>query len=210
MAYKEKGIDISISEIKEKEPLVLLFPKSYLEKIAKLSHKKKIDFNFIGILFREEIKKYREPVIPWVKKNFTNSSYFKIMDFQRQKSKDASSGCYKPLGKYDFTLKSPPGFIPKEALGDRTFFDEHYFKVLCASKFTLCPRGDKPWSQRFFEAIMCKSIPIVENKKHSGRNYLERKLPYKYYLTTDKIIYNEDWAEHNYKLFFKKQTLISL
>ena len=34
------------------------------------------------------------------------------------------------------------------------------------SKFTLTPTGGCPWSYRFFEAIMCLSIPILENNSN--------------------------------------------
>jgi hypothetical protein len=55
---------------------------------------------------------------------------------------------------------------------------------------------------RFYEAIMCRSIPIVEKAEHSYRSEKESKIDYKYYLTSDnEFIYREDWAEHNYNLF---------
>ena len=41
--------------------------------------------------------------------------------------------------------------------------DEKYYKILCKSKFTLTPVGDCNWSYRFFEAILCLSIPILED-----------------------------------------------
>jgi len=39
----------------------------------------------------------------------------------------------------------------------------YYFEKMCQSKFILCPAGDEPWSFRFYETLMCKSIPIVES-----------------------------------------------
>jgi hypothetical protein len=44
--------------------------------------------------------------------------------------------------------------------------DEDYFDILSKSKFTITPTGDCPWSYRFFEAILCLSIPILENNSN--------------------------------------------
>jgi hypothetical protein len=61
---------------------------------------------------------------------------------------------------------------------------------------------------RFYEAIMCKAIPIVNKFKESYRTKAEKKLGYKFYLTSDKkFIYRKDWADHNYNLFLKYHTL---
>ena len=86
--------------------------------------------------------------------------------------------------------------------------DKNYFDVMCKSKFCLCPAGDDLWSMRFYEALMCKCIPIVNNEKETYRSDPESKLGYKFYLTSDKeFIYREDWVEHNYNLFLKYHTL---
>jgi len=44
--------------------------------------------------------------------------------------------------------------------------DKKYYDTMCRSKFTLTPTGDCPWSYRFFEAIMCMSIPVVEKNSN--------------------------------------------
>jgi hypothetical protein len=41
-------------------------------------------------------------------------------------------------------------------------WDDEYFKLLGRSSFVLCPSGDFVWSYRFFEAVLCGAIPIVE------------------------------------------------
>ncbi len=41
-------------------------------------------------------------------------------------------------------------------------WDEEYFRLLANSQFVLCPSGDCVWSYRFFEAILCGALPIVE------------------------------------------------
>jgi len=50
----------------------------------------------------------------------------------------------------------------------RTFpgksWDEEYYAIMASSKFILCPSGDAgcPWTYRFFEAMLCGAIPVVE------------------------------------------------
>ncbi len=112
------------------------------------------------------------------------------------------NGCdhYEPLGPYDRTLLNSESeekrFVPKQtSLRDRTYFDPGYFGVMAQSQFTLCPRGDEPWSMRFFEAIMCRSIPIVEDPTHNGRNALEREIGYRFYTVDEELEYRPDWVE---------------
>jgi hypothetical protein len=82
---------------------------------------------------------------------------------------------------------------------------------MCQSKFCLCPAGDSPWSMRFYEALLCKTIPIVNEIKETYRTTEESKLGYKFYLVSDtEFIYRSDWAEHNYNLFMKYHTLDKL
>ncbi len=88
----------------------------------------------------------------------------------------------------------------------RNRFDEHYFRIMCASKFTLCPGGDQNWSMRFYEALMCKSIPILFDRA-PFRTRHEAMLPYRYFLAHENIEYIEEWAEHNHALFMKHHTL---
>ena len=81
-----------------------------------------------------------------------------------------------------------------------------YFETMCKSKFVLCPGGDSPWSFRFYEVLMCKSIPIVESWHHTYRTEEEAKLNYKYLLyqtiesTKDSISY-EAYIDENTVIF---------
>lgn len=72
--------------------------------------------------------------------------------------------------------------------------DKEYYNIIAKSKFTLSPTGDCPWSYRFFEAILCYSIPIVEN--NTNDIYVK---DYFFYYESDEHIYNEDKAIENYK-----------
>ena len=104
-----------------------------------------------------------------------------------------------------YNIKTLPDKIPSNFYYN---FDANYFEVLCRSKFTLCPAGDASWSIRFYEAILSKSIPIVESPIHTGRNQLEYLIDYKYYQSNEnKYVYRLDWAEENYRKFIINQTL---
>ena len=90
----------------------------------------------------------------------------------------------------------------------RDIFDKDYYDIMSKSKFSLCPAGDSMWSMRFYDAIMSKSIPIVNHYDETYRSLAESKLDYKYYLVSDKeFVYREDWVNHNYELFLKYHTL---
>ncbi|KAJ8612225.1 hypothetical protein CTAYLR_002927 [Chrysophaeum taylorii] len=105
-----------------------------------------------------------------------------------------------------------PSFV--DAVRSRyVVFDEVYFSRLCASRFTLAPAGDGPWSRRFFEAMLCCSIPIVQRHEHAGRTDDELALPYFYYvyhpsLPTSHYVYVADWATANWRTFLRKHTLL--
>ena len=160
--------------------------------------------------------KNRRWILDFIKKKFTKDSYFVITDA----AKDVNPKRYKDilnnesLGIFDYTAKyKSDAYIPIPkyctTVDDYIFFDKNYFSVLCRSKFTLCPAGDAPWSMRFFEAILCKSIPILESDIHSGRNNKERSINYKYYFINDNHVYREDWVIENYKKFIDNQTLLN-
>ena len=62
---------------------------------------------------------------------------------------------------------------------------------------------------RFFEAILCRSIPIVEDPAHSGRNERERALGYRFYTIDEEPEYRPDWVEENHARFLEAQTLVT-
>lgn len=86
---------------------------------------------------------------------------------------------------------------------DKFKFDNEYYQLLCNSKFTLCPAGDFLWSYRFFEAALCKSIPVI----HSEDQVDITMEGFRFYYKNDKHVYRDDWVEHNYNLFIKMHML---
>jgi len=78
--------------------------------------------------------------------------------------------------------------------------DEKYFKLMSIARFTLCPNGDFIWTYRFFEAIIFKSIPIVENECDIYKGY-------KFYKKDDNFVYREDWINYNLNKLKKEMML---
>ena len=178
-----------------------LYPRRFYKCVERYKSKKTIDYCFIGG-YRTDKKTElnRKWIIEFIKSKFTDSSYLQFTD-------TATMHNYKSMGSFDYTLKEK-GFVPKEhPVKQRNYFDEKYFKTLSRSKFCLCPAGDQLWSMRFYEALLCKSIPIVNTQQETFRSEAEAKLDYKYYLTNEQHVYREDWALHNYEIFLRYHTL---
>lgn len=198
-AYRDEGL--ACPEIDERvSPVRLLYPRSFVEAIAVLPDVKRHDYAFIGGLYRPETHSNRRWILDYARRRFSDRSYFLVTD---------PPGDYEPLGRFDRTGIDDDVVIPKElAPGDRGFFHRHYFEVLRQSEFTLCPAGDLPWSMRFSEAIMCRSIPVVSDLRHTGRNDLERSIGYEVVLADDRHTYDPRIAASNYELFLEHQTLM--
>ena len=181
-----------------------LYPARFYATVSKFDKTKKYDYCFIGGLKIDiPIEKNTNWILGFIRRKFTSESYLQFTDMKTK------SG-YLTLGEFDFTLIKN-GFTPKEhKVEERNWFDSNYFKTMSKSKFTLCPAGDLIYSMRFYEALMCNSIPIVNTKNETFRSEAESKLDYKYYVSTDQITYREDWTVHNYELFLKYHTLDGL
>ncbi|MEL1224790.1 MAG: exostosin family protein [Candidatus Neomarinimicrobiota bacterium] len=181
-----------------------ILPKSRWKRCAEeIGFDKKYDYSFVGAW---KVDPPSHKVRQWVYDfdKYTDSSFLKFTD---KKTKEN----YIQLGSFDKTLTTTWGRVQKELdeMADRDLiegFDEDYYKVMCASKFVLCPAGDAPWSMRMYEALMCKAIPIVMHKKETYRSHKEQKLGYKFYYANEEHVYREDWVEHNYNLFMNYHT----
>jgi hypothetical protein len=92
---------------------------------------------------------------------------------------------------------------------NKAHIDKSYYESLAKSQFVLCPRGDFLWSYRFFEAIICHSIPIVEsNGVHSPT--MEG---FKFFFDADlqlnkELEYDPEVCRFNYNLFLERHVLI--
>ena len=93
----------------------------------------------------------------------------------------------------EFSIKGRT--IPKDLL------DEEWFGKMCKARFGLCPKGyPYSWTYRFYEAMLCRAIPIVEEVEPYMAGF-------KVYLKSERHTYDEAMCDHNYKLFLERHTL---
>lgn len=200
-AYSEAGLGLGPEG---KHNNIPLFPKWYMDNFNDMSFEKIRDFNFIGCInINLEVRENRLWVFDFVKQHFTDKSYFRL------NSKEDLE-VHKELGKFDYTHSYEGKRYVDKLVGlgmKRCKFDKDYFGVMCSSEFTLCPIGDQPYSDRFFEVIMSKSIPILKKKEDCGKNKAQENIGYKFYLLGDDYVYRQDWVDYNYDLFLKTHTL---
>lgn len=79
------------------------------------------------------------------------------------------------------------------------YYDPDYYRTLCKSKFTLCPEGDFLWTYRFYEAILCKSIPIVKQVFPDYHNFT-----FYYYYAKHMHVYDSSIYENNYEKLLRR------
>jgi hypothetical protein len=199
-AYEEEGR--VCPEIDEREePVALLYPRSWVAAVDEMPGEKRHDYCFMGSLYRSETFPHRDWILDFARRRFTDRSYLLLSEAPPE---------HERLGPYDHTGDMRAVFVPKEAPWgrERAFFNPPYFEVLRTSQFALCPAGDAPWSMRFFEAVMCGAIPIVSDRRHVGRNELERTIGYHVRLPEEEHVYDPDLADENRRLFLQHHTLL--
>jgi Exostosin family len=198
-AYAEEGLECPTVD-ERVTPTKLLFPRSYVERVEAMPATKVHDYTFLGTLYRPETYEFRKWILDFARERFTDRSYLLL-------SQDEG---HERLGSFDHTGDRSKVFVPKEVpRKDRARFNSAYFEVLRRTEFSLCPAGDQPWSMRFFEAVMCRSIPVVSDAMHSGRNDVERAIGYHFALRDEEHTYREDLAEENFQRFLQHQTLMT-
>jgi hypothetical protein len=194
-AYQEIGRKITTFDHQK-----AIFPRRFYRTVETFDRTKLYDLCFIGAYKVDpETAERRAWLIDFIRARFSAKSYLQFTD-------KATKRDYVPMGPFDFTLRRE-GFVPKEVpLEQRNYFDEHYYRVMCQSQFTLCPAGDEPWSMRFYEALMCRSIPILQSRTHH-RSLREALRGYKYYTSSEELLYRPEWVERNYRMFLRHHTL---
>ena len=71
---------------------------------------------------------------------------------------------------------------------------------MARSKFVLCPNGDFTWTYRFFESVIFKAIPIIEDYTHHYDGYT-------YYTKSDEFVYDENMINSNLEKLKKEMML---
>ena len=180
------------------DPPIALFSKNYYFEINGLNHDKIYDFCFIGSINSNYER--RKWVIDFTKKHFTKNSIFINTD---------NDPNWELLGEFDYSNKNL-GYCPRlnsdnqsKNVQYRIIKDnKYYFETMCQSKYTLCPVGDSVWSFRFYEVLMCKTIPIVENWHSTYRTKEESNINYKY------ILFNNFEPDNMYDEYIHENTKI--
>ena len=83
-------------------------------------------------------------------------------------------------------------------------WDHKYYEILAQSQFVLCPSGDCVWSYRFFEAILCGAIPIVEKSCPAISGFEFANLQQE----ARTLVWRQEAAESNLSLLKKKFTFL--
>jgi hypothetical protein len=84
----------------------------------------------------------------------------------------------------------------------RDLFDIDFFDIMKKSKFSLCPQGyPYKWTYRFYEAILCKSIPILKED-----DVIDDYFNYEFYIHNDEFDYDYslDIINRNYNKALKR------
>ena len=164
------------TELATSNPSVAIFARKYYSDIQKLDHVKKYDFCFIGSI--KSAPSAREWVVIFAKENFTEKSIFINTD---------NDPDWISLGSFDYSHLQI-GFAPKMTNDTQSRNAQYriipenrfYFETMRKSLYVLCPAGDSAWSFRFYETLMCKSVPIVFTWHNTYRTKEESKLQYVY------------------------------
>lgn len=196
-AYIENGLNPIQYELTA-SPSKAIFSKTYYNELNELPNDKIHDFCFIGSM--QSNYEGRKWVIDFAKKYFTSKSIFINTDNDTN---------WQLLGDFDLT-KENKGYNPKLCIDNQSRYAQYrhihenifYFQSMKQSKFVLCPAGDAPWSFRFYEVLMCKSLPIVESWHHTYRTIEEAELDYQY-LLADNIT---NFDDNNYESMIQKNT----
>ena len=201
-ALLEENLDIKDASCR---PEIAIFSKKYYNEINELNHNKNYDFCFIGSI--DSSHKNRKWVIDFAKKYFTSNSIFINTD---------NPPNWELLGSFDYTNMNI-GYCPQKQYDCQSKTVQYrvikenlfYFEKMCQSKFILCPAGDASWSFRFYETLMCKSVPIVESWHHTYRTKEEAQINYKYilYNNIENPILYDDYINENIKIFEKYHIL---
>jgi hypothetical protein len=196
-AYKEINITVNSTD----NPQIAIFSKKYYNDIKNLNNNKIYDYCFIGSINSNPER--RIWVVEFFKKFGTKNSIFINTD---------NNDNWETIGEFDLSkTKKTDTFCPKEQDDNQTKKVQYreinenkfYFETMCQSHFCLCPAGDTSWSFRFYEVLMCGSIPIVESWHHTYRSPDESNINYNYYLFDEKHVFDYQMINSNYELFEK-------
>lgn len=191
---RHKGTEPSTGIGNLKRPLV--FPHAMLDYCRKLwPERRSYDFCFLGLV--TEARKH------WLQRYLTRHvpGFWKIL--RKLKMQVAGTNVLHKLGLSPFkiliTATTRGRYFPGKS------WDDEYYRYMTNATYVLCPSGDAgcPWTYRFFEAMLCGAIPVVETPTPVYEHF--------YYLTGQDPLPNEqilhEQAEANFAKCRKLLTL---
>jgi len=198
----------------------LLFAHGMVEKCRSFwSADRTIRACFSGRLHRER----RLVLQQWVRRQFpdatvdlpSQSAVDRRVRFQNALQKYARRILRGPLRRFQKYVRIPP-VERRTTIRDIVFetsdrgwrhptkaWDASYFQRLANSKFVLCPDGKFVWTYRFFEAVLCGAIPVIQNwcPLYDGFRYHTMEDP------VEALDWNRADALHNFNLCRKRLTV---
>ena len=184
---------------------VLLYPHCMVDRCQSLwNEQRTINFSFSGLI----TAKRKQALENWINSHFeVQNKLFK--NIKEHKEGNKISRLYKNLIGSREIFDEETGIYMFASNKGRIFpikvWDEKYYSILSNSKFVLCPDGEFVWTYRFFEAIFCGAIPIVENSCELYRGY-------HYFLMSnplDELIYSTEMTKKNFQKAKAELTLSS-
>jgi len=140
----------------------LIFPHAIIDRCRSFWARDRSDrFTFAGLVTERRLELLRT----WIDRNLDlperwhphrSGTARRIADHVRRKLGRPPAGTSERIGHLLLWSSTRGRVFPGKA------WDEDYFKLMACAQFVLCPSGDFVWSYRFFEAVLCGAIPIVE------------------------------------------------
>jgi len=182
----------------------LIFPKEIVTYLFKnWSSNRVYAFSFSGLITpirHSVIQKWLLEGLKSDKKLNYNSKSFKSRVLRKVRK---FFNVHKSFYKYDDLYLS--NSFKGRVFPDKSW-DEPYYTFLLKSKFVLCPSGDFVWSYRFFEAILCGAIPVIEEYCDVYEGFKVK------YFNEDATLFEYSKADaiYNYNLSVSRITINSL
>ncbi len=177
----------------------LIFPHeicSYCKTLWKDS--RELKFSFVGL----ETKERKNVIENWKEERFKQkpgTAFSSAINILREKIqlRIGNKMSHRQSGQLHSFASRRGRDYPTKA------WDEIYYKILANSEFVLCPRGKSDWTYRFYEAILCGAIPVVEKdcEVYSGFKYHFMHEP------KENLLWSRETAEYNYQLCLERITI---
>lgn len=180
----------------------LIFPKSIFSYLKdQWPVERQLPFTFSGLITLSRKKCLKN----WIDKNISKQHYKFYLIELSQKIPNGIRKNFRFFQKIKLVIDKK--LLLSDSILGRKFpfksFDVEYYESMLNSKFVLCPDGDFIWTYRFFEAIICGAIPIVENECEKYKEYRYKKMSD----DISNLEWNAEDAEYNFRKCLEQLTL---